>query len=247
MRKSNNIWHMIWLIIGISLFTSGCPFKSGVEGKAWFQYALKYDQALRKMAASGGSLKDLNKAYKMREKFLRSRQPTEDEIISVLRSPDKKQKKVGLAAMSLKPIETENLTDILFEFLKDQDPEYRWYARYALMRFTKFPESSKADRGKQLLEIIKSRPEKELSFEEMLVLAKFPSKEAAQFLTEQLLKEGKENKVFRVCAFRSLKEMGDSYYDEAAEYVNNHGSPEMKKELLDFNSWEKINISTGKE
>lgn len=67
------------------------------------------------------------------------------------------------------------------------------------MKFSKFPESTRAERGEQLLEIIKSRAGKELSFEEMLVLAKFPSKEAAQFLTEQLLKEGKENKVFRVC------------------------------------------------
>jgi hypothetical protein len=29
---------VIWLVVGLSLFISGCPFKSGVEGKAWFQY-----------------------------------------------------------------------------------------------------------------------------------------------------------------------------------------------------------------
>ncbi len=238
----------IKLVVALSIFISGCPYKSGVEGEKWFQYASKYDQALRKMSASKGALKDFNNVLKTGEKFLQTEQPTEDEIMSVLRLPDKRFQRVGLAAMSLKPIETDQLTDILFEFIKDQDPELRWYARYALMKFSKFPESTRAERGEQLLEIIKSRAGKELSFEEMLVLAKFPSKEAAQFLTEQLLKEGKENKVFRVCAFRSLKEMGNSYYDEAADYVKNHGSPEIKKELLDQeNYWENTNTPTGKK
>jgi len=42
--------------------------------------------------------------------------------------------------------------------------------------------------------------------------------------------------------------MGDSFYDEAAEYVNKHSSPEIKKELLDREKgWEKMNISTVKE
>jgi len=238
----------IKLVVALSLFISGCSFKSGVEGKKWFQYASKYDQAMRKMAASRGALQDYSKAHKTGQKFLQTEQPTENEIMSVLRSPDKRFQRVGLAAMSLKPIETDQLIDILFEFIKDQDPELRWYARYALMKFAKFPESTRAERGKQLLEIIKSRPGKELSFEEMLVLAKFPSKEAAQFLTEQLLKEGKENKVFRICAFRSLKEMGNSYYDEAADYVKNHGSPDIKKELLEQeNYWEITNTPTGKK
>ncbi len=31
--------------------------------------------------------------------------------------------------------------------------------------------------------------------------------------------------------------MSDSYYDEAVEYVNKHGSPEIKNELLE---WEKL-------
>ncbi len=250
MRKFNNVWYRIWFIIGVSLFISGCPFKSGVEGKAWFQYASKYDLALRKMWASGGALKDYSKANKAGQKFLQAKQPTEDEIISVLRSPDKRFQIVGLAAMSLKPIETDQMTDILFEFLKDQDPELRWYARYALIKFTKFYESTRAERGKQLLEIIKSRPGKELSFEEMLILAKFPSKEAAKFLTEQLMKEGKDNhiRILRVAAFRALKEMGDSHYDEAADYIKNHGSPEIKKDLLDQeNNWEIINTPTGKK
>ena len=91
--------------------------------------------------------------------------------------------------------------------------------------------------GKQLLKIIKNEEENELSIEGFLLLAKFPSKEAALFLTEQLMKEGKENRTFRYSAFRALKEMGDSYYDEAAEYVNTHGSPEIKKELLEWGKW----------
>jgi hypothetical protein len=34
-------------------------------------------------------------------------------------------------------------------------------------------------------------------------------------------------------AFYALKKMGNSFYDEAAEYVKKHGSPEIKKELLE--------------
>jgi hypothetical protein len=50
---------------------------------------------------------------------------------------------------------------------------------------------------------------------------------------------------------RALKEMGGSYYDEAAKYVNTHGSREIKKELLEFeefeNSWKETKSPTGKE
>ncbi len=247
MRKISKILYIICFVIGISLFISGCPFKSGVEGKAWFRYASKYDQALRKMTASGGALQDYDKMNKMGQKFLRTRQPTEDEIISVLRSPDRRFQRVGLAARSLKPIETDLLTEILFEFLQDPDPEFRWYARVSLVKFTKFPESKRADLGKQLLEIIKNKEENELSIEEFLLLAKFPSKEAALFLTEQLMKEGKENRIHivRYAAFKALKKMGNSFYDEAADYVKNHGSPEIREELLRWeDSWEKINIPT---
>jgi hypothetical protein len=235
MRKINNIWYMIWFVIGVSLFISGCPFKSGVEGKKWFRYASKYDQAWIKTWASGGAIQDYNKTIKIRQKFLREKQPTETEIISVLRSPNRRFQRVGLAAMSIAPIETDQLTEILFEFLQDQDPEFRWYAISSLKKFTQFPESKKADLGKQLLEIIKTKKDNESSIEEISLLAKFPSEEAALFLTEQLMKEGKENRIriFRYVAFRALKEMGDSYYDEAAEYVNKHGSPEIKKELLE--------------
>jgi len=231
---------MIWFVIGLSLFLSGCPFKSGVERKAWFRYASKYDQAWSKMAASGGALQDYSKVFKMKQKFLRAKQPTETEIISVLRSPNRRFQRVGLVAMRLKPIETDQLIDILFEFLQDQDPEFRWYAIDSLDKFTKFPESKKADLGKQLLEIIKNEKDDVLPLpQRFTLLAKFPSEEAALFLTQQLMKEGKERRIliFRLMAFKALKEMGDSYYDEAAEYVNKHGSPEIKKELLDFENY----------
>ena len=142
--------------------------------------------------------------------------------------------------MSLKPIETDQLTDILFEFLRDQEPEFRWYAMLSLDKFTKFPESRKPDLGKQLLEIIKNEKDDALPLpQRFTILAKFPSEEAALFLTEQLMKEGKEDliPIFRLMAFKALKKMGDSYYDQAAEYVNKHGSSEIKKEL-----WERENF-----
>ena len=156
-------------------------------------------------------------------------------------SPNRRFQRVGLTAMSINPIETDQLIDILFEFLQNQEPEFRWYAIASLDKFKKFPESRKADLGKQLLEIIKNEKDDALPLpQRFTLLAKFPSEEAALFLTEQLMKEGKERRIliFRLMAFKALKKMGDSYYDEAAEYVNKHGSPEIKKELLDFeNHW----------
>ena len=181
-------------------------------------------------------MEDFARMSKIKQKFLRAKQPTETEIISVLKSPNRRFQKVALVAMTLKPIETDQLTDILFEFLRDQEPELRWYAMLSLDKFTKFPESKKADLGKQLLEIIKNEKDDTLSLPQIFILlAKFPSEESALFLTEQLMKEGKETRirVFRYAAFRALKEMGDSYYDEAAEYVKNHASPEIKEEFLE--------------
>ncbi|MHC4740192.1 MAG: hypothetical protein ACYS9Y_14885, partial [Planctomycetota bacterium] len=172
------------------------------------------------------------------------------EIISVLRSPDRRFKRVGLAAMSIKPIETDQLIDILFEFLRDEDLWLRWYARISLYKFTEFPEFRKVELGKQLLEIIKTREENELAMEEFFLLVKLPSEEAVQYLTEQLMKEGEETRIrlFRWVAFKTLKEMGGSYYDDAAEYVDKHGSCEIKKELSEREiTWEKIKNPTGQE
>jgi len=253
MRKIHRIWYVVCLVVGISLLITIYPFKSGVEGKAWFRYASKYEQVMSKMWASGGAIKYFNKVLKMEQKFLRAKQPTETEIITVLRSANSRYQKVALVAMSIKPIETDQLIDILFEFLRDQDLELRWYALESLVKFTQFPESEKADLGEELLEIIETRKDNELSPREISLLAKFPSEEAAQFLTELIMKEGKETRIriFKHLAFRALKEMGDSYYDEAAEYVNTHGSPEIKKELLDFeefeNLWKDIKSPEGKE
>ena len=245
MRRIHKIWYVIWLVVGLSLFLSGCSDKSGVEGKAWFQYASKYDQAMSEMWASGGALQDYNKVLIIEQKFLRAKQPTETEIISVLRSANRRFQKIAVVAMSIKPIETDKLIDILFEFLQDQDPVFRWYTLESLVKFTKFPESKKSDLGKQLLEIVKTRKDNELSPREISLLGKFPSEEAALFLTELLVKKGEEShiRIFRVVAFKALKKMGNSYYDEAAEYVNKHGSPKIKKEFLEL---EKMNIITEK-
>jgi hypothetical protein len=253
MRKINNIWHTIWLVIGISLFILGCPFKSGVEGKAWFRYASKYDQTRSKTIANAaakkeGFLQDITEMEKIKQSFLRARQPTETEMIFVLRSPDRRFQRVGLVAMSLKPIETDQLTDILFEFLQDQDKEFRWYAVSSLEDFTKISESKKAGLGKQLLGIIKNESDQEILIRKFSLFAKFPCKEAVPFLTEQLMKEGRGNYLVRHFAFTTLKKMGNSFYDEAADYVNNHGSPETKKDLLDLeNNWEITNTPTGKK
>ena len=237
MRKINKIVYIICFVVGLSLFISGCSYKSGVEAKLWFQYALEYDQAMSKMWASGGLVLYSNKMRKIEQKFLHAKQPTETEIISVLRSPNRRFQKIGLAAMSLKPIETDSLTDILFEFLRDQEPGFRWYAMLSLDKFTKFPESRKADLGKQLLEIIKNEKDDALPlFQQFNLLVRYPSEGTAQFLTELVMKEGKEKRkcIVKYRAFMALKEMGDSFYDEAVEYVNKYGSSEIKKELLEW-------------
>lgn len=246
MRKTYKIWCVIWLVVGLSIFISGCTYKSGVEGKPWFRYALKFDEArseaiANELAGKKSALQDFAKMAKIKQKFLRAKQPTETEIIFVLRSPKRRFQRVGLAAMSLKPIETDQLVDILFEFLQDKDRDFRWCAKYALDEFSEFSESKKAKLGRQLLEIIKNEKDTGLAIAEFSLLAKFPSEEASRFLTEQLMKEGgeRENYLYRNFAFNALKKMGNSYYDQAAEYVNEHGSPEIKKELSQReNSWE---------
>jgi len=73
-------------------------------------------------------IRDLDKS---KHKYFQSIQPTEAEIISVLKSPNRRFQKVGLAAMSLKPIETDQLIDILLGFLQDKDVEFR--SQYALL------------------------------------------------------------------------------------------------------------------
>jgi hypothetical protein len=219
---------------------SGCSVKSGVERKAWFKYASKYDQAMAMMWESGGDLEYYGKGLKIKQKYLRATQPTETEIISILRLPNRSFQRVALVAMSLKPIETDQLIDVLFEFLQDQDLYFRWYAMTSLDKFKKFPESRKAYLGEQLLEIVKK--EKDDAFPlpmRFTLLARFPSEKVTVFLTEQMMREGKENRdrVFRYAAFIALKEMGDSYYGQAAEHVNKHGGPEIKKELLNNEKW----------
>ncbi|MFA5554745.1 MAG: hypothetical protein WCZ89_01425 [Phycisphaerae bacterium] len=247
MRKINTTKYMVWFVFGISFFINGCLFKTGVEGKNWFKYASKYDQAFRKMQADG-ILDDYNKMRKIEDKFLQTEPPTEDEILFVLKSPDRRLQRVGLVAMYLKPIETDQLLDILFEFLKEQDLEFRWYAAHSLAKFTNFSESKRADLGQKLLETINSRKYKEVAVQEMFLLAKFPSEEAAFMLARQLMKEGKEHKSFRYGAFRALKQMGDSYFTKATEYVNKNGSPEIKEELLEWeNLWKMANTPTPKE
>jgi hypothetical protein len=235
MRRISHLWYAVWFAIGVSLFVSGCPSKSGVEGKAWFRYASKYDQArsimVANMAADPNRFRqDYTEVWKMQQKLLQAKQPTETEVISVLRSPDKRFQRVGLAAMSLKPLETDMVTDVLYEFLQDQNRDFRLYAVFSLKEF---PESRKVILGKQLLEIIRKEKDVELLSREMLLLGRFPSEDAVPYLTEQLVKEGVDNRVIRWSAFVALKKMGDSYYDKAAEYVNKHGSPDIKKELLD--------------
>ena len=80
MRKINKLLYIICFVIGISILFLGCSFKSGVEKKAWFRYASKYDQAMSKVEASGGASQDQYKMEKIGQKFLQAKQPTETEM-----------------------------------------------------------------------------------------------------------------------------------------------------------------------
>jgi hypothetical protein len=233
--KINRIRYAALCVVGISLILIASPFKSGVEQRAWFQYAIKFDSAGSKMNANAENelgLKYFAERRKMQLRFLLAKQPTEDEILSVLTSPDRKLQKVGLIAMSIKPIETDQVIAVLFQFLQDQDRDIRAIAAGSLGGFTQFPESKKAVLGKQLLETITKEENTGVLFVEIPLLGKFPSQEAAAYLTEQLMKEGDDNRIRRYSAGDALKAMGDSFYDKAAEYVKKHGSAEIKKELL---------------
>lgn len=235
-----HVWYIVLLFFTIMLFLIGCASEQG----KWFHYARKYDQTRNKMiarAATGNFLSDYNETNKIRQKFLNARQPTEAEIITALNSSNRKFQRIGLAAMSLKPIETDQIVEILFEFLQDENFYFKEYALLALKEFEKFPESKKDVLGKQLLEIIKGEEKKGkegISFREFSLLAKFPSQDSVSFLTERLMREGAENKLFRIAAFSALKKMGEPYYSQATEYVKKHGNSEIKNELLEReNTW----------
>jgi hypothetical protein len=190
------------------------------------------------LAGKNRALKDWAGMSKMAQKFRGGAQPTEDEIVSLLSSPDRNLQRVALAAMSLKPIETDRLIDVLFGFLDDGDYYFKAYALAALDEFTDFPQSQKPELGRRLLQIVRSRPRDDLMPEEVLLLARFPSQEAAVFLTDILITEGSDRRtqLFRFVAFKTLKQMGDSYYDQAAACADQLCTPQIKEELLDWES-----------
>ncbi|OHB51602.1 MAG: hypothetical protein A2Y12_01795 [Planctomycetes bacterium GWF2_42_9] len=180
---------------------------------------------------------------KIKHNFLRTSPPKESEIMWVFMSPNRELQKIGLAAMSLRPIETERIQRTLIEFLQDPNFYFKEYAFLSLNKFKENPADKNDAVRKRLLEIIKNEEGKgkgkgNISFREFLLLAKFPSQETALFLQDQLMKEGQENKIYRIAAFSALKKMGEPYFTKVLEYVKNHSTPEMKKELLEReNTW----------
>ncbi|MCE5186154.1 MAG: HEAT repeat domain-containing protein [Planctomycetaceae bacterium] len=221
----------VWFAAAI-LFFCGCPSESK---PAWFKCASRYVTAQRELAASGGAWDKAAKVIRFSRDYLNAKQPTEAEILSALSSPDQDVQIAGLAAMSIKPIETDRVAKSLFEFLHKEDPEPRWSAVRALNRFGGFSETVKKDLGPQLLEQLKTQ--NKIDTMEMYLLRKFPSESSAQFLTENLMKEGDASgvKTLRYAAFRALKEMGEPYYKDAISYVNVHGSTELKEQIR---AWE---------
>jgi len=150
-----------------------------------------------------------------------------------------------LVAMSIKPIETDQVVDIVFEFVQDPDPVFRWYALESLAKFSTFSEITRAKLGERLLPIVKARKDEDLSPREFALLAKFPSEKTARFLTEQLMRDGEEIRIstLRYAAFRALKEMGAPYYDNAIKEVHTNGAPGIRRRIL---LWEKSLEERGK-
>jgi hypothetical protein len=249
------------------LFVSGCSDKPELEGDAWFRCAEKYDRVMTDMWASGGTVKAYNTVLQIKQQYLQTSQPSEiellsmllqieqqylqtsqpseTELVSMLRSPNRHSQRVALVALSIEPIETDQIVDALFEFLQDRDPAFRWYALESLAKFSTFSEITRANLGEKLLQIVKARKDEDLSPREFTLLAKFPSEKTARFLTEQLMKEGEETRIsiLRHVAFRALKEMGASYYENAVKDVHKNGGPGIRRDIL---MWEKFLEERGK-
>jgi hypothetical protein len=222
-------------VIACCFLFAGCPPRAGIEKKAWFRYASDFDAARNIAMANDASKKDtamedLARLEKLRQAFLQAEMPTEAEIVSLLRSPDRRLQKVGLVAMSLRPIQTEKVLTILLEYLQDKDFFYKVDAVYALGKFASFPKS--VDLERRLLMIAGNESQVGVLCFEIALLARFPSDEVAQYMMQELVKEGAESYIIRRSAADALKKMGDSYYQNALEYVRKHGSPELVTELL---------------
>ena len=141
--------------------------------------------------------------------------------------------------MAIQPVQTDKVTEILIESLKDQEWYYKRYALFALEDYECFSEHKKAIWGAKLLEIICNEEDEGISIREYSLLAKFPSEEAAQFLAEQLLKEGEKEKTRRQFAYHALRDMGSEFSEKSLAHVDLHASPEMKKEILKLEEiWE---------
>lgn len=240
MKINHGMLYAMLLVI-LCLFLSGCSGKSELEKKAWFQYASKYDRLMSNISEKdSGVMKDMNEALKIIQKYRQVSQPSETEILSILSSSNRGIQRVALSAMSIKPIETDQIAGILFEFLQGQDPVFRWYTLEALNKFSDFSEIMQADLSGKLLDLVKTRKDEELSPRELELLAKFPSEKAALFLTEQLMRESAESRrssILRFVAFKALFEMGGSYYDNAVKEVHKHGRTEIKEQMM---RWEKF-------
>ncbi len=240
MKSQNSVIAYTLITIALAIFAFVIiffkPFVQGIQGARWFSTASEYEQALNKMWASGGALEDFAEVRKKQKLLLKRKLPSEKIIINILESPNREIQKTGLAGMSLKPVETEKVMDILIEFLQDDDIECRYYATKSLNAFKEFPEPRRESLGNLFLEIIKKEEEgQSIPIEGYSLLAKCPSKNTAQFLTEKLMLDGEDRNtlISRLFAFSALKEMGESYYSQAVEYVNEHGSKDIKKKLLE--------------
>ena len=238
MKTACNILLVVSRAIVLILFVSGCSDKTELEGNAWFRCAEKYDRAMTDMWASDGTMKAYNTVSQIKQQYLQTSQPSETELVSMLQSPNRHFQRVALVAMSIKPIDTDQIVDALFKFLQDRDPDFRWYALESLAKFSTFSEITRANLGEKLLQIVKARKDEDLSPREFTLLAKFPSEETARFLTEQLMREGEETRIsmLRYVAFRALREMGAPYYDNAIKEVHTNGAPGIRRSIL---MWEK--------
>jgi hypothetical protein len=240
-KKNIEICSAISLFIGLSLFASSCRAKPNIEKTVWFQRASQYDQARTRMLKNIGTseekfVNDFFETDKRKQQYLQAKQPTEEEIVSVLRSPNIRVQRVGLAAMSLRPIETAQVRNILFEFITHPDRDFRLYVVFSLEEF-KSPSLQSTELEQQLLELLKAEGDAEVLFQGIPLLGKFHIEEAVPYLTDQLMKEGDENVIFRFAAFVALKEMGEPYYAKAADYINRYGSSEVRKDLSDREHW----------
>jgi len=189
---------------------------SFMEKPAWFKYAKEYLEANEQMQASRGKANDTLWRYflisnEAMKKFLECPQPSALEINMYLKSDKYFEKKVGLAAMSLRPIENKMVVEQLIRFLGSEDRDSRIYASLALKKMN--PESY-AFYESQIYQYSLREKDETVLMSEILILGILNNPRYLPLFVKFL--QG-DSITLRLSAYNALKIMGEAYLDEVID------------------------------